>query len=246
MAVLNNGRTGSGGGCVGGMKKLIELSIKQASERKQFGVPIIDFQLVKEKIGMMTALCFASESVVSMVGSYIDKGFEDFSVEAAMSKIFVTEALWRVANEALQIAGGNGFMRQFPYERMVRDSRRINMIFEGTNEILRLYIGLSGMKDAGESLKEVSGALKEIFNDPIKGFGILSKYATNKVSKLGSGSKRHKMPLPDCLTEIGERFAHGTTRLSQAVEGTLKKYRKNIIGEQLVTRRIADTATYLF
>lgn len=245
MAVLNNGRTGLGGGCVGGMKRLIELSIRQASERKQFGVPIASYQLIKEKIGVMTALCFSSESVVSMVGSYIDRGFEDFSVEAAISKIFVTEALWKVGNEALQIAGGNGFMREFPYERMVRDSR-INLIFEGTNEILRLYVGLSGMKDAGDALKEVASGLSGIFNDPIKGFGMLSKYATKKVSQMGSGSKRNTMPLPSALVPIGEEFALGATRLSQSVERSLKKYRKNIIGAQLVTKRIADSAILLF
>ena len=91
----------------------------------------------KEKISQMTIDCFAAESVVSMVAHFIDSGVKDYSIEAACSKVFGSEALWRGVNESLQIAGGNGYMKEFPYERMLRDSR-INMIFEGTNEILRL------------------------------------------------------------------------------------------------------------
>ncbi|MEI6518335.1 MAG: acyl-CoA dehydrogenase family protein, partial [bacterium] len=115
MAVLNNGRTGLGGGSVGAMKRLIELAIAQTTQRKQFGKSISDFKLIKEKIALMTTLCFASESVVSVVGGLVDSGCEDFSVEAAISKVYASEALWTVADEALQIAGGNGFMKDFPY-----------------------------------------------------------------------------------------------------------------------------------
>jgi alkylation response protein AidB-like acyl-CoA dehydrogenase len=193
----------------------------------------------------MTALCFASESIVSVVGHLIDSGAEDFSVEAAMSKVYVSEALWTVADEALQIAGGNGFMREFPYERVVRDSR-INRIFEGTNEILRLYVGLSGMKDPGEALKDVARSLKGIFNDPIKGFGILSEYASRKVGQLTSIGRPRFSGLAECLADDVVTFEQGVAKLAQAVEATLSRYRKGIIEQQLATRRIADVATDLF
>lgn len=245
MAVLNNGRTGLGGGCVGGMKRLIELSIQQATQRKQFGTPISDFALIQEKIALMTTLCYASESVVSMVGHYIDSGMEDFSVEAAVSKIFVTEALWTVAHEALQIAGGNGFMREFPYERMVRDAR-INMIFEGTNEILRLYIGLSGMKDVGEELKGMAKGLSSIFNDPIKGFGVLSQYASRKVSQYTTFGRPSIQRAHPALHDVTSAITHGTAKFAQAVEYVLRKHGKGIIGKQLDTKRIADTTIHLF
>ena len=246
MAVLNNGRTGLGGGCVGGMKRLIELAVKQSTERKQFDKSISDFQLIKEKIALMTVSCFATESIVSLVGNYIDQGYEDASVEAAISKIYATEALWRVANEALQIAGGNGFMREFPYERMVRDSR-INMIFEGTNEVLRLYIALSGLKDAGDQLKEVASGVSGIFNDPIKGFGILSRYATKKARQFSPLSHRASawQSLPAPLHELGQEYVVGVNRFAQSVERVLKRYKKGIVGEQLVTKRLADSAIQL-
>ncbi len=245
MAVLNNGRTGLGGGCVGAMKRLIELSIAQATQRKQFGKSISEFQLIQEKIALMTTLCFASESIVTMVGHYVDSGVEDFSVEAAMSKVFISEALWSVADEALQIAGGNGFMREFPYERVVRDSR-INRIFEGTNEILRLYIGLSGMKEAGDALKGVARGLASIFIEPIKGFGVLSSYASKKVAQVTSLGRARLAFVAPALKHEASDCEQGAAKLAQAVEGVLRKHGKGIIEQQLDTRRIADASVELF
>lgn len=245
MAVLNNGRTGLGGGCVGAMKRLIELATAQATQRKQFGKSISEFQLIKEKIGIMTMLCFASESVVSVVGHLIDSGAEDFSVEAAMSKVFVSEALWTVADEALQVAGGNGFMKEFPYERVVRDSR-INRIFEGTNEILRLFIGLSGMKDAGDELKDVARSLSGIFNHPIKGFGVLSGYASKKISQYTPLGRQSLSNIHASLSKEASIIEQDISRLASSVESVLRAHGKGIIGQQLVTKRLADTAMELF
>lgn len=245
MAVLNNGRTGLGGGCVGAMKQLIEHSLAQASQRKQFGKSISEFQLIQEKIALMTTLCFASESIVSVVGHLIDSGYEDFSVEAAMSKVFVSEALWTVADEALQIAGGNGFMREYPYERVVRDSR-INRIFEGTNEILRLYVGLSGMKEAGDALRDVAKGVSGIFNDPIKGFGVLTGYASRKIGQYTPLGRANLTGFHPSLKNEVRACEQGIAYFSQAVEGVLRRYGKGIIGQQLVTKRIADSATELF
>ncbi len=245
MAVLNNGRTGLGGGCVGAMKRLIELSVSQATQRKQFGKSISEFQLIKDKIALMSTLCFASESVVSVVGHLIDSGVEDFSVEAAMSKVYVSEALWTVADEALQIAGGNGFMREFPYERVVRDCR-INRIFEGTNEILRLFVGLSGVKEPGENLADVARSVKGIFNDPIKGFGVLSEYASKKVGQITSIGRSRCEGISASLQKETVALEQGVAALAQSVEMVLKRYRKGIIEQQLATKRLADAAMDLF
>ena len=168
MAILNNGRTGLGGGAVGGMKALIRLATAQAKERKQFGQPIAEFGLVREKIAQMTIDCFAAESAVWMVAHYIDSGCADYSVEAAMSKVFASDAIQRAAHEALQIAAGNGFMREFPYEQVTRDSRILS-IFEGTNEILRLYIALSGLKDVGATLSGLKVGVRQHLQRPDQG-----------------------------------------------------------------------------
>lgn len=245
MAILNNGRTGLGGGCVGAMKRCIQLASRHARDRKQFGRSIAEFGLIQEKVAQMTVNCFAAESVVSMVGHYIDSGVKDYSIEAAMSKVFVSEALWNVSFEALQVAGGTGFMKDYPYEKISRDSR-INMIFEGTNEVLRLFIALSGMKEAGESLKELSRSVGKIFNDPIKGFGVLSQYATKRFSQLTSLGRDRLSFVPEPLREDADIYERYTQRLAQATEATLRKYGKDIIGRQFLTKRLSDIATDLF
>lgn len=245
MSILNNGRTGLGGGCVGAMKRLIALAAKQASERKQFGRPIAEFGLIKEKFAQMAVQCFASECAVTMVGHYIDSSIEDYSIEAAMSKIFASESLWLVAYEALQIAGGNGFMKEYPYEMVMRDSR-INMIFEGTNEILRLYVGLSGLKEAGEYLKEIKSSVGKIFNDPIKGFGVLSGYAGKKLSEITSLGREKLEAVHPALSAHAKVYEEYTQRLSKASDELLRRYGKEIIGMQFPTKRVADVALDLF
>lgn len=246
MTILNNGRTGLGGGTVGGMKHLIKLSIAQATERNQFGQPIADFGLVREKIAQMTVDCFAAESAVWMVAHYIDSDCTDYSVEAAMSKVFASEAIQRAGYEALQIAGGNGVMRDFPYEQIVRDSR-ILTIFEGTNEILRLYIALSGLKDVGASLGELKFAVGNIFNDPIKGFGVLSGYASRRARETtGVGTDKIVRQLHPRLRKKAATYEKYAVELSKAADALLRKHGKGIADQQHALKRLADLAIDLF
>jgi len=247
MKILNSGRSGLGGGCVGGMKKLISMASKQANERVQFGQKIAEYGLIKQKLGHMMVECYASESVVSMVAGLSDQGYEDYAVEAAISKVFATECLWRTADEALQIAGGNGFMCEFPYERILRDCR-VNRIFEGTNDILRLFISLTAMNDVGKQLKEIASSLEGIFNDPIKGFGLLSEYGKKRISHLtGVGGVKSAMnKLHPKLKDSGMIFEEGVRDLSAASDRILRKHGKNIIGKQFATRRLADIMIDLF
>ena len=241
MNILNNGRSGLAGGCVGGMKTLISMSSKHAVERHQFGQPISSFGLVKQKIGNMVVDCYATESAVQMVAALADRKYEDFSVEAAITKIFATEALWRTADEALQTAGGTGYMREYPYERVLRDCR-INRIYEGTNDILRLYVALTALNDVGQRLKEMAGSLRGIFDDPIKGFGLLYDYAKRRATwatglavSSASMSKAHLALQPEA--EIFEDLARD---LAAMTDRLLRKHGKNIIGKQFATQRLAD------
>jgi acyl-CoA dehydrogenase family member 9 len=246
MAILNNGRTGLGGGAVGGMKALIALATQQARTRKQFETPIAEFGLVREKISQMTLDCFAAESVVWMVAHYIDSGVEDYSVEAAMSKVFASEALQRSAYEALQIAAGSGFMRDYPYEQITRDCR-ILTIFEGTNEVLRLYIALSCLKDVGKSLGEMKAAVDDIFNNFIKGFGVLTDYAEKRLTRAtGVGRDKILTPMPDALREAAEVYERYTVQLAKASDYLLRKYGKSIADRQYDLKRIADLGIDLF
>ena len=246
MQILNSGRTGLGGGSVGGMKQLIELATRQANERKTFGQPIASYGAIKEKVGRMVVDCYTSEAVVTMVGGLIDGGYQDYAVEAAISKVYATECLARTADEALQIAGGNGFMRDYPYERIVRDCR-INRIFEGTSEILRLFIALTAMNDVGSQLQELAASMKDVLHDPIKGFGVLSDYALKHAQlATGRGDAGKLQNLHAAIRPQGDAFEIEVRYLAQATDRILRKHGKNIVGKQFATKRLAEIMIDLF
>jgi alkylation response protein AidB-like acyl-CoA dehydrogenase len=246
MQILNSGRTGLGGGSVGGMKRLIEMATQQANERKTFGQPIASYGAIKEKIGRMVVDCYTSEAVVTMVGGLIDGGYQDYAVEAAISKVYATECLARTADEALQIAGGNGFMRDYPYERIVRDCR-INRIFEGTNEILRLFIALTAMNDVGSQLQELAASMKDVLNDPIKGFGVLSDYARKHAQLVtGRGETGKLQNMHEAIRTQADAFETAVRYLAQATDRILRKHGKNIVGKQFATKRLAEIMIDLF
>jgi alkylation response protein AidB-like acyl-CoA dehydrogenase len=149
FGILNIGRYKLAVGAAGGAKQLIGLSQAYAKERSQFKVPIATFGLIKEKIGRMASDTFALESAVYRLGGSMDaalrgKGdatsqlaaLNDYAVEYSFIKVFGSEILDYVVDEALQIYGGYGFSADYPIELPYRNSR-INRIFEGTNEINR-------------------------------------------------------------------------------------------------------------
>lgn len=247
MGILNSGRSGLGGGTVGAMKTVIGLSTKQAKERMQFGKPIAEYGLIKQKIGHMVVDCFATESCVTMVAGLVDAGYEDYAVEAAISKVFGSECMWRTADEGLQIAAGNGFMKDFPYERILRDAR-IARIYEGTNDILRLFIALTAMNDVGHQLKELTSGLKDVFNDPIKGFGVLSDYARKQASLI-TGYNREKSRFTKVVPPLrvhAQIFEDSTRDLAAAADRILRKHGRAIIEKQFATKRLADIMIDLF
>ena len=246
MAILNSGRTGLGGGSVGAMKRLIRMATKQANERHTFGQPISSYGLIKKKVGEMVIDCYTAEAVVTMVGGLIDAGYKEYQVEAAISKVYATECLWRTADEALQIAGGNGYMREYAYERIVRDCR-INRIFEGTNEILRLLIALSAMNDVASQLQELAATMKDIFNEPIKGFGLLSDYARKHASlRTGIRGEAKLTGVHEAIQEQAQIFEEETRYLAQAADKILRKHGKAIIGKQFASHRLAEIMIDLF
>ncbi len=137
-------------------------------------------------------------------------------------------------------------MCEFPYERILRDCR-VNRIFEGTNDILRLYIALTAMNDVGKQLKDLSSSLEGIFNDPIKGFGILSEYAKKHISlATGRGNKQTFSKFHATIREQAEIFEDGVRDLAAAADRILRKHGKNIIGKQFATKRLADIMIDLF
>ena len=143
MNVLNSGRFGMGAVLGGTQKELISRAVDFAKNRSQFGSKIYKFGAIQEKLARMNAEQYAAEAVAYLVAIAMDKNAENFHLEAACSKIFASEAAWRCADETIQTMGGMGYMFDQGVEKIMRDLR-IFRIFEGTNDILRLMIGLSG------------------------------------------------------------------------------------------------------
>jgi acyl-CoA dehydrogenase family protein 9 len=249
MRILNAGRTGLGGGSVGGLKRLIDMALRHTRERRQFGRPLSEFALVRGKLGRMVVDCYAAESVVNLTAGLLDRGFEDIAVEAAIAKVCATEALWRGADDALQLAGGAGYMRAFPYERALRDSR-VNRIFDGTNDVLRLFIALTTVSDVAEQLRDVAESVRSVFVDPIKGFGVLSDYARRRASLAGVAPMAHGKGrftlLPPSLADEGARFEALARALALAVDRALREHGEKLVDAQLVLRRLADALIDLF
>jgi acyl-CoA dehydrogenase family protein 9 len=239
MEVLNSGRLGLASGCLGSCKKLIKMAVERVQERKAFGRPIGEFGLIKDKIAEMMAETYALESMTYLTTGLIDGKVSDYSVESAICKVFGSETLWRVVNETLQIAAGLGYMQEYPYERLLRDAR-INLIFEGTNEILRCFIALTGMHGPGQELVEVAKAMR----DPIKGFGPLSDFVVRKArSALGRERLTRGHPLLNRESVVFEEY---TTELAKNVDKMLRKHGRNIAEMQFTQKRIAEMAIDLY
>ncbi|HKQ71001.1 MAG TPA: acyl-CoA dehydrogenase family protein [Polyangiaceae bacterium] len=239
MEVLNSGRLGLAAGSVGGCKRLIEMAVDRVQERKAFGRPIGEFGLIKDKIAMMMAETFAIESMTYLTAGLVDGKVSDYSLESAICKVYASETLWRVVNETLQIAAGIGYMQEYPYERNLRDSR-INLIFEGTNEILRCFVALSGMQGPGKELAEVVRAMRE----PIKGFGLLSDFA---IRKARTALKRERMTRAHpVLNKEAVVFEEYTAELSKNVDKVLRKHGREIAEMQYTQKRVAEMAMDLY
>ena len=158
--VLNAGRLTLAAGCTSGAKKIVGEMARYAEQRVQFGHPLAHFEITQRKLSHLAASAYAADAMLGVLASLADRSSEtDFSLEAACAKVFASDLIWEAADEMVQVAGGRGFVKPYPYERLLRDSR-INRIFEGANEILRLFISLNGIQGPAESLKEIGSALK--------------------------------------------------------------------------------------
>ncbi len=149
LTTLNTGRLTLPGICIGTAKRSLYIARSWAREREQWGAPIGKHAAIADKIGRMAATTFAMDAMSDLTSLLADIGGADIRIEAAISKMYASEAAWRIADETVQVLGGRGYEteasleergdRPFPAERTLRDNR-INTIFEGSSEILRLFI----------------------------------------------------------------------------------------------------------
>ncbi|NWF93969.1 MAG: acyl-CoA dehydrogenase family protein [Syntrophaceae bacterium] len=179
---LNVGRFKLGGGCLGGAKSALQAAVTYAKQRVQFGKPIAEYGLIKHKIAEMAIRTFVAESMVYRTaglterilqqidphaedsGILMAKGIEEYAIEDSINKIYASEALDYVVDEAVQIHGGYGYIHDYAVERGYRDSR-INRIWEGTNEINRLLIMDMLTKRAMKNRLPLLGAAQKVANE---------------------------------------------------------------------------------
>ncbi len=240
MHVLNNGRIGLGTGSVGATKGLLDRAIDHVKERRQFGRPLADFELVQDKIGWMVSYLFGLESMCYLTCGLVDAGVADYSLESAICKVAATEFLWYAANRVLQLKGGAGYMRDEPYEKILRDIR-IFPIFEGANDVMRAFIALSGMKPVGEKLAD----LGEVgLGDPIGSIGVLVDYVSGRIQR-GVRPDRLTAAHP-ALSGLADSVSDQVKALRDVTESLLREHRKGIVERQFAQKRIADSIADIY
>ncbi|HET9637242.1 MAG TPA: acyl-CoA dehydrogenase family protein [Gemmatimonadaceae bacterium] len=239
--VLNAGRLTLAAGCTGATKATLKRMTTYAEERVQFGRPLADFEITQRKLAQLASETYAADAMLGILASLVDRGEADFSLEAACAKVFASDLVWRAADDMVQLAGGRGYVKPYPYERALRDSR-INRIFEGANEVLRLFIALNGVQAPAQALKEVGSALRR----PLRNLGMLGGYATSRVRlRLGQTSTLD-IDVHERLKSNKEYFEKHVAELGAATDRVIIRHREKIVESQFVLERLANMAIDLF
>src|SRR5690242_3991658 len=239
--ILNSGRFTLGASCVGGSKYVLATAAKYTKERKAFGKQIGDFGLMKEKLAEMAIRIFAVESMVYRSAGNIEaalsaatgdkvahsmKVLEEYAIESSIAKVYGSEMLDFVVDEAVQIFGGYGFHEDYPVCRAYRDSR-INRIFEGTNEINRMLIIQMLMKRAmGGQLPLIPAAMK-------------------LADEILAGPSLEETP-EGVLAEEARVAGNAKKMFLQAAGGAVQKFREKLADEQELIGALANMVMEIY
>ncbi|XP_069848167.1 complex I assembly factor ACAD9, mitochondrial isoform X2 [Dipodomys merriami] len=245
MNILNSGRFSMGSAVAGMLKRLIEWTAEYACTRKQFNRNLSEFGLIQEKFALMAQKAYVMESMSYLTAGMMDQpGFPDCSIEAAMVKVFSSEGAWQCVSEALQILGGSGYMKDYPYERLLRDAR-ILLIFEGTNEILRVFIALTGLQHAGRILTARVKELKR-GNVTVIMETIGQKLRNSLGRSVDLGLTGNLGVVHPSLGESANKLEENVYYFGKTVETLLLRFGKTIVEEQLVLKRVANILINLY
>jgi alkylation response protein AidB-like acyl-CoA dehydrogenase len=254
LTTLNTGRLTIPAACVGLMKRCLGYACDWAAERVQWGAPIGQHAAIADKIARIAANTFATEAMVMLTAQLVDRDHADIRIEAAMCKLFGSEAAWRAVDETMQIRGGRGYEtaqslknrgeRPVPIERMMRDSR-INLIFEGSSEIMRLFLAREALdphlKVAGAALDSRLPAGKRL-GAAAKAFAFYAHWYPGLLLPRGG--------VPGDLTPAFKPALAYATKTSRRLARTLfhamVKHGPKLERKQLLLGRIVDIGTELF
>ena len=245
--VLNGGRLSLASGCTAGTRRFVGEMVRYSEQRVQFGHPLAHFEITQRKISEATTATYAADAMLGHLAWSMDRGDSEIAIEGAALKVFASEMLWKTADDMVQIAGGRGFVRgasqqwpPFPYERHLRDAR-INRIFEGANDVLRLFIALNGIRDPGERLKALGTALRA----PLRNLGMVTSYAAQRV-RSAVRKDRLEVEVHARLREHARYFEKHVAELARTTEAMVLRHRAQIVDRQLVLERLANMTIEMY
>jgi hypothetical protein len=250
LQTLNTGRLTLPAAACGTMKQALRMARQWSLERVQWGAPVGHHEAVANKIATIAADIFAVESLTWLTSAMADQGTVDIRLEAAMAKLYSSEALWRSVDAALQIRGGRGYEtadslrgrgeHPMPMERLLRDAR-INMIIEGTSEIMRLFIAREALdphlKAAGASATSGKANYLKAARFYVGWYPRLWFPFTSSLNNI-----KIEEPLEKHLRFV----ARNTLKLARDLFHMLMRYRQGLQKKQIVLGRMVDFGTELF
>src|SRR6478672_6796322 len=255
LVTLNTGRLTIPAGCAGAGKQMVSITRKWCNERVQWGQPIGKHEAVAQKLARMTAYTFAMEAVAELSAALYEKGGYDIRLEAAIAKLFNTEAGWRIIDDTLQIRGGRGYEmaeslarrgeEPIAVERAMRDYR-INLIFEGSSEIMRLFIAREAVDHHFKlafNIVNPESTMKERLSAMAKSTPF---YLTWYPSRwLGTGQLKRYGEFGKLATHL--RFIERNTRhLGRSIFHSMVRYGPQLERKQAVLFRSVDIGAELF
>ena len=255
LTTLNTGRLTIPAACVGLSKRLLEISRKWASERIQWGVPIGQHSAIAGKIAEMAGNTFAMEAMTFLTSGLVDRKAGDLRIETAMCKMWSTETTWKISDDAMQVRGGRGYEtaqslagrgeEAIPVERFLRDCR-INTIFEGSSEIMRLFVA----REALDPHLKVGGA---IFNtqlpmsERVKAVFTSGKFYAGWYPRQWFSSGAGKVDnLHRHLQKHVDYSARTSKKLARGLFHAMARFGPKLDREQLLLSRFVGIATELF
>jgi len=257
LGTINVGRLTLPAACTGGAKQCLSIARRWGASRVQWGMPIGLHEFGREKVAYIAATTLAMEAICWLTCAWADRQNVDIRIEAAMAKLFCTEALWKIVDMTMQLRGGRGYEKgrslkargeiPYPVERVMRDCR-INMILEGSSEIMKLFLAREAMdphlKKAGDLLNP-----KTSFFSKLKAlFKVLGFYSLWYPKQYFPSTKSKSSTYKE-MGELGKHYRfinRQSGKLARKIFGAMARYRQHLERKQMLLGRLMEIGTDLF